>query len=150
MDTPTCHDRSRRRERAGSETSIREICKMRLHSGYHCVHVLLHHHRGEIAMIRTHRSCIDLGPGFATRRPSARRRHSAGKSAARPAARRMPEPWTLSETSWGARHSLSDPTPAGGSWMRIANQGTSGASMQVGTWLLDDPHEQLMSLINDI
>jgi hypothetical protein len=32
--------------------------------------------------------------------------------------------------------------------MLIANKGASGASMQIGIWLPDGPHEQLMGLIN--
>ena len=54
----------------------------------------------------------------------------------------------LGRASLLVRSNLSDPTPPGGSWMRIANKGASGASMQIGTWLLDGPHEQLMGLIN--
>jgi len=41
MDTSTYHYKSRRREQAGIEARIREICETRVRYGYRRVHVLL-------------------------------------------------------------------------------------------------------------
>lgn len=41
MDTSTYHHKSRRREQAGIEARIREICETRVRYGYRRVHVLL-------------------------------------------------------------------------------------------------------------
>jgi putative transposase len=61
MDTSTYHYKSRRREQAGLEARIREICETRVRYGYRRVHVLLRREGWEINMKRTHRIYNELG-----------------------------------------------------------------------------------------
>lgn len=61
VDTSTYHYKSRRREQAGIEARIREICQTRVRYGYRRVHVLLRREGWEINMKRTHRIYNDLG-----------------------------------------------------------------------------------------
>ncbi len=56
FDPSTYHYKSRRREQAGVEARIREICQTRVRYGYRRVHVLLRREGGEINMKRTHGS----------------------------------------------------------------------------------------------
>lgn len=51
MDTSTYHYKSRRREQAGIEARIREICETRVRYGYRRVHVLLRREGWEIRVL---------------------------------------------------------------------------------------------------
>ena len=55
MDTSTYHYKSRRREQAGIEARIREVCETRVRYGYSRVDVLLRREGWEINMKQTHR-----------------------------------------------------------------------------------------------
>src|SRR3546814_8553947 len=61
MDTSTYHCKSRRREQAGIEARIREICETRARYGYRRVHVLLRHEGWEVKMKLTHRIYNEFG-----------------------------------------------------------------------------------------
>ena len=75
VDTSTYHYKSRRREQAGVEARIREICQTRVRYGYRRVHVLLRREGWEINMKRTHRIYNELG--LQLRRKPPRRRVKA-------------------------------------------------------------------------
>jgi hypothetical protein len=68
----TYHYKSRRREQAGIEARIREICETRVRYGYRRVHVLLRREGWEINM-KKNTSGFTTSWAFssATRRPSA-------------------------------------------------------------------------------
>jgi transposase InsO family protein len=76
MDTSTYHYKSRRREQAGIEARIREICETRVRYGYRRVHVLLRREGWEINMKRTHRIYNELGLQLRNKTP--KRRVKAG------------------------------------------------------------------------
>ena len=61
VDTSTYHYKSRRREQAGIEARIREICETRVRYGYRRVHVLLRREGWEINVKRTRRIYNALG-----------------------------------------------------------------------------------------
>lgn len=61
MDTSTYRYKSRRREQAGIEARIREICEARVRYGRRRVHVLLRREGWEINMKLTHRIYNRLG-----------------------------------------------------------------------------------------
>jgi putative transposase len=61
MDTSTYQYKSRRREQAGIEARIREICETRVRYGYRRVHVLLCREGWAINMKRTPRIYNELG-----------------------------------------------------------------------------------------
>jgi len=60
MDTSTCHYKSRRREQAGIEARICDICETRVRYGYRRVHVLRRREGSEINMKRTQRIYNEL------------------------------------------------------------------------------------------
>jgi len=72
MDTSTYHYKSRRREQAGIEARIREICETRVRYGYRRVHVLLRREGWEINMKRTHRIYNELGLQLRNKTPRRR------------------------------------------------------------------------------
>jgi transposase InsO family protein len=72
MDTSTYYYKSRRREQAGIETRIREICETRVRYGYRRVHVLLRREGWEINMKRTHRIYNELGLQLRNKTPKRR------------------------------------------------------------------------------
>lgn len=72
MDTSTYHYKSRRREQAGIEARIREICETRVRYGYRRVHVLLRREGWEINMKRTHRIYNELGLKLRNKTPKRR------------------------------------------------------------------------------
>ena len=72
LDTSTYHYKSRRREQAGIEARIREICETRVRYGYRRVHVLLRREGWEINMKRTHRIYIELGLQLRNKTPKRR------------------------------------------------------------------------------
>ncbi|MET3473733.1 transposase InsO family protein, partial [Novosphingobium sp. 1529] len=72
MDTSTYHYKSRRREQAGIEARIREICETRVRYGYRRVHVLLRREGWEINMKRTHRIYNELGLQLRNKMPKRR------------------------------------------------------------------------------
>jgi putative transposase len=57
----TYHYKSRRREQAGLEARIKEICQTRVRYGYRRVHVLLRREGWEINLKKTLRSCGAVG-----------------------------------------------------------------------------------------
>lgn len=61
MDTSTYHYKSRRREQAGIEASIGEICETRVRYGNRRAHVLLRREGWKMNMKRTHRIYNELG-----------------------------------------------------------------------------------------
>jgi putative transposase len=61
VNTSTYHYESRRREQAGLEARIREICETRVRYGYRRVHVLLRREGWEINTKQTHRIYNELG-----------------------------------------------------------------------------------------
>ena len=71
MDTSTYHYKSRRREQAGIEARIREICETRVRYGYRRVHVLLRREGWEINMKRLIEFTTSWACSSATRRPNA-------------------------------------------------------------------------------
>ncbi|MGA0606658.1 IS3 family transposase [Phenylobacterium sp. VNQ135] len=93
FDTLTYHYKSRRREQAGVEARIREICQTRVRYGYRRVHVLLRREGWEINMKKTHRIYRGLGLQLP-------KGEAAGRSVAPPPARTKPGRWTSSTTSW--------------------------------------------------
>src|SRR3546814_17867494 len=68
----TYHCKSRRREQAGIEARIREICETRARYGYRRVHVLLRHEGWEIKMKLTHRIYNELGLQLRNKTPKRR------------------------------------------------------------------------------
>lgn len=72
LDTSTYHYKSRRREQAGIEARIREICETRVRYGYRRVHVLLRREGWEINMKRTHRIYNELGLQLRNKTPKRR------------------------------------------------------------------------------
>jgi hypothetical protein len=86
MDTSTYHYKSRRREQAGIEARIREICETRVRYGYRRVHVLLRREGWEINMKRTHRIYNELGLQLRNKTPKRRVKAKLRKTAARPPA----------------------------------------------------------------
>lgn len=72
FDTSTFHYRSRRREQAGIEARVREICETRVRYGYRRVHVLLRREGWEINMKRTRRIYNALGLQLRNKTPKRR------------------------------------------------------------------------------
>lgn len=72
MDTSTYHYKSRRREQAGIEARIREICETRVRYGYRRAHVLLRREGWEINMKRAHRIYNELGLQLRNKTPKRR------------------------------------------------------------------------------
>jgi len=71
MDTSTYHYKSRRREQAGIEARIREICETRVRYGHRRVDVLLRREGWEINMKRTHSFYNELGLQLRNKTPPA-------------------------------------------------------------------------------
>ena len=61
FDRSTYHYKSRRREQAGLEARIKEICATRIRYGYRRVHVLLRREGWEINLKKTHPIYNELG-----------------------------------------------------------------------------------------
>jgi helix-turn-helix protein len=61
FDRSTFHYKSRRREQAGLEARIKEICAIRVRYGYRRVHVLLRREGWEINLKTTRRIYNELG-----------------------------------------------------------------------------------------
>ena len=61
FDRSTYHYKSRRREQAGLEARIKEICQTRVRYGYRRVHVLLRREGWEVNLKKTHRIYNELG-----------------------------------------------------------------------------------------
>ena len=72
FDRSTYHYKSRRREQAGIEARIREICQTRVRYGYRRVHVLLRREGWEINMKKTHRIYNELGLQLRNKTPKRR------------------------------------------------------------------------------
>jgi putative transposase len=72
MDTSSYHYKSRRREQAGIEARIREICETRVRYGYRRVHVLLRREGWDINMKRMHRIYNELGLQLRNKTPKRR------------------------------------------------------------------------------
>ena len=72
VNTSTYHYGSRRREQAGLEARIKEICETRVRYGYRRVHVLLRREGWEINMKRTHRIYNELGLQLRNKTPKRR------------------------------------------------------------------------------
>jgi putative transposase len=72
MDTSSYHYKSRRREQAGIEARIREICETRVRYGYRRVHVLLRREGWDINMKRMHRIYNELGLQLRNKAPKRR------------------------------------------------------------------------------
>ena len=61
FDTSTYHYKARRRDQAGIEARIRDICETRVRYGYRRVHVLLRREGHDINEKRTRRIYSELG-----------------------------------------------------------------------------------------
>jgi len=72
FDTSTYHYKARRRDQAGIEARIREICQTRVRYGYRRVHVLLQREGWEINHKRTHRIYNELGLQVRNKTPKRR------------------------------------------------------------------------------
>ena len=72
FDRSTYHYKSRRREQAGLEARIKEICQTRIRYGYRRVHVLLCREGWEINLKRTHRIYNELGLQLRNKTPKRR------------------------------------------------------------------------------
>ena len=93
FDTSSYHYKSRRREQAGVEARIREICQTRVRYGYRRVHVLLRREGWEINMKRTHRIYNALGLQLRNKTP--KRRVKAKLRDDRCVATRPNETWAM-------------------------------------------------------
>ncbi len=93
MDTSSYHYKSRRREQAGIEARIREICETRVRYGYRRVHVLLRREGWDINMKRTHRIYNELGLQLRNKTP--KRRVKAKLRDDRQDATRPNETWAM-------------------------------------------------------
>ncbi len=72
FDRSTYHYKSRRREQAGLEARIKEICATRIRYGYWRVHVLLRREGWEINLKKTHRIYNELGLQLRNKTPKRR------------------------------------------------------------------------------
>src|ERR1700677_5092771 len=72
FDRSIYHYKSRRREQAGVEARIKEICQTRVRYGLYLVHVLLRREGGEINLKRTHRIYNELGLQLRNKTPKRR------------------------------------------------------------------------------
>jgi putative transposase len=72
FDRSTYHYKSRRREQAGVEARIKEICQTRVRYGYRRVHVLLRREGWEINLKRTHRIYNELALQLRNKTPKRR------------------------------------------------------------------------------
>jgi putative transposase len=72
FDTSTYHYKSRRRDQAGIEARIKEICATRVRYGYRRVHVMLAREGWNINMKRTYRIYRDLGLQLRNKTPKRR------------------------------------------------------------------------------
>ena len=72
FDTSTYHYKSCRREQAGLEARMRQICETRVRYGYRRVHVLLRREGWEINMTRTRRIYRELGLQLRSKTPRRR------------------------------------------------------------------------------
>ena len=72
FDRSTYHYKSRRREQAGVEARIKEICQTRVRYGYRRVHVLLRRDGWEINLKRTHRIYNELALQLRNKTPKRR------------------------------------------------------------------------------
>ena len=72
FDTSTYHYTSRRRDQAGIEARIKEICATRVRYGYRRVHVMLAREGWNINMKRTYRIYRDLGLQLRNKTPKRR------------------------------------------------------------------------------
>ena len=91
---------SRRREQAGLEARIKEICATRIRYGYRRVHVLLRRQGWEINLKKTHRIYNELGLQLCNKAP--KRKVKAKLRDDRRAASTSNEiwPWTSSMSNW--------------------------------------------------
>jgi len=72
FDTSTYHYKSRRRDQAGIEARIKDICATRVRYGYRRVHVMLTREGWDINMKRTYRIYKDLGLQLRNKTPKRR------------------------------------------------------------------------------
>jgi putative transposase len=72
FDRSTYHYKSRRREQAGLEARIKEICATRVWYGHRRVHVLLRREGWEINVKKTHRIYDELGLQLRNKTPKRR------------------------------------------------------------------------------
>ncbi len=72
FDTSTYHYKSRRRDQAGIEARIRDICATRVRYGYRRVHVLLKREGWDVNVKRTYRIYRDLGLQLRNKTPKRR------------------------------------------------------------------------------
>lgn len=93
MDTSTYQYKFRRREQAGIEAKIGEICETRVRYGYRRVHVLLRRGGWEINMKRTHRIYNELS--LQLRNKTLRQRVKAKLRDDRCAASRVNDVWAM-------------------------------------------------------
>ncbi len=72
LDTSTYHYKARRRDQAGIEARIKDICETRVRYGYRRVHVLLRREGYEINQKRTRRIYSELGMQLRNKTPKRR------------------------------------------------------------------------------
>ena len=80
FDRSTYHYKSRRREQAGLEARIKEICQTRVRYGYRRVHVLLRREGWEVNLKKTHRIYNELGLQLRNKTPKRREGEAAQRS----------------------------------------------------------------------
>ncbi len=93
FDTSSYHYKSRRRDQAGIEARIKEICATRVRYGYRRVHVLLKREGWDVNMKRTYRIYKDLGLQLRNKTP--KRRVKAKLREDRCEATRPNETWAM-------------------------------------------------------
>lgn len=72
FDTSSYHYKSRRRDQAGIEARIKDICATRVRYGYRRVHVLLKREGWDVNVKRTYRIYRDLGLQLRNKTPKRR------------------------------------------------------------------------------
>lgn len=101
FDRSTYPYKSRRREQAGLEARIKEICATRVRYGYRRVHVLLRREGWEINLKKAHRIYNQLGLQLRNKTP--KRRVKAKLRDDRRAASTSNEIWALGASSKGRK-----------------------------------------------
>lgn len=95
FDTSTYHYKFRRRDQAGIEARIKDICATRVRYGYRRAHVMLTRERCDINMKVTYRILQGLGPAAQEQDAEAAcEGRSCGKAGRKPSARTTSGRWT--------------------------------------------------------
>jgi putative transposase len=105
LDTSTYHYKARRRDQAGIEARIKDICQTRVRYGYRRVHVLLRREGYEINQKRTRRIHSELGMQLRNKTPKRRVKAKLRDNRQEAIGPTMCGRWTSCTISWrrGAR-----------------------------------------------